>query len=73
MRKSAKKFHSGKAVLLISLGLVALAAAPLLSSCGGTSEQAATLTGIELMFPSDKTDYVVGDLFDPTGVVITGT
>ena len=38
-----------------------------LSACGG----APTVTDVQMMMPPDKTEYVVGETFDDTGMVIT--
>lgn len=35
--------------------------------------QSVTLTGLEITAPPKKTDYKTGDIFDPTGMVVTAT
>lgn len=35
--------------------------------------QSVTLTGLEITAPPEKTDYKPGDVFDPTGMVVTAT
>ena len=41
-----------------------------LSSCGKVSKPTNTVVGIEIVNPPVKVDYLIGDEFDPTGVVI---
>ena len=39
-----------------------------LSGCGGTEK---TVTDVQMMMPPTKTEYIVGESFDPDGMVIT--
>ena len=51
-------------VLVLSLALVTLA----LTSCA----QQAKLVEVQMMTPVEKTQYLVGETFDPTGLVLIG-
>lgn len=59
----------------VALLSVAMVCAPILSSCGGNEQQEepadVTLKSIAITTQPNKVDYEVGDIFDPTGMVVT--
>ena len=61
MKKIISKFL---ATMLAGAALMSVFA---FAACGSV-----TLTDVQLMMPAEKTEYVVGEKFDPTGLVLTG-
>lgn len=62
--------------VLVKKWLVVLLCAVFTLSCAalllsGCSEEEKTLTDVQMMMPPDKTEYIVGEHFDTTGMVIT--
>ena len=59
----------------VALLSVAMVCSPILSSCGGNEQQEepaeVTLKSIAITTQPNKIDYEVGDIFDPTGMVVT--
>ena len=59
----------------VALLSVAMVCSPILSSCGGNEQQEepaeVTLKSIAITTQPNKVDYEVGDIFDPTGMVVT--
>ena len=69
-----KKFKKG----LLAVLAVTLLGAPILSSCGETTQEEdppiteqATLESIEITKMPNKVEYVTGETFDPTGMEVT--
>lgn len=65
--KQVKKV--GKSLLCTALSVVSLAA--LVATVAGCGE-AATLEEVQLMTPVEKTEYLVGEKFDPSGLSLVG-
>ncbi len=54
--------------LFFTIALIAIASMTVMAACGPQTKP--ELTGIMIQYPADTLDYVVGDKFDPTGMVV---